>query len=174
MIAVGLLLAGCDRDPVPQAPATRPTPATTAPAGGVVLTIDGQAMSFQPAHLRIQEGASGLIVQLYTEDARMPRDADPPAAIVLTMGLDADTESDLDGQVWRFEKPDAGEFESAEGIFLRGGENQLQPMDVKVTFAGKPPVVTVSIEGWFVAPTTDAPARRVAVNGKFNAVVDKP
>lgn len=151
-------------------PATSPT---TRPAA--VLTINGSAVQFPPAKLVLTKKAGGLEAILCSDD--------PPTAIepnyrgnsfMIEMKLDIDDPADLPSAVWEFKSPSNDLQDSTTGIFLNGARRQMQPSDVKVTFAKEGDVVAASIAGTFLifeSHDVAGPVQKAEVKGKLEAAV---
>jgi hypothetical protein len=148
------------------APATQPM---------ATLDIDGKAVEFPPAKLVITKKSGGIDAILCSDD--------PPNAIqsnysgnsfMIEMKLDIDDPADLPAAVWEFKTDKREPQDSTTGIFLNGSKRQMQPADVRVTFAKDGDHVVASVGGKFLLfDSTDvsAPVQLVDVKGKLNSVV---
>jgi hypothetical protein len=163
------------------APATEPMAAIAAPATVpatqpmATLDIGGNAVEFPPAKLVITKKSGGIDAILCSDD--------PPNAIqsnyagnsfMIEMKLDIEDPADLPTAVWEFKTDKREPQDSTTGIFLNGSKRQMQPADVRVTFAKDGDHLVASVGGKFVLfDSTDvsAPVQLVDVNGKLNAVV---
>ena len=146
-----------------------PTPAVPRPARPLsVLSVDGRDTPFPAATLTVTPVGGGLHAILATDD--------PPAALdagyagnsfMFDMRLPADRPAELPAVAWEFNADDANV--DADGVFLHGDRDQLQPAPgVRITFQKDGPALLAFISGPFTHldrhdPT--APPERVQVNG---------
>jgi hypothetical protein len=195
LLALAALGGGCDKGSssnssstssppvaVNVAPATEPVDATsalpaTAPATQPMATLDinGKAVEFPQAKLVVTKKSGGLNAILCSDD--------PPNAIqsnytgnsfMIEMKLDIDDPADLPTAVWEFKTDKREPQDSTTGIFLNGSKHQMQPADVRVTFAKDGDHIVASVAGKFLLfDSTDvsAPVQLVDVKGKLNAAV---
>ena len=133
-----------------------------------VLSVDGRDTPFPAANLTVTRTAAGLHAVLATDD--------PPAALesgyagnsyLFDMRLAADDIADLPTVAWDYLP--GGPNADADGIFLRGDRDQLQPAPgVRVTFQKDGAALLAFVSGPFTFidrhdPT--APPERVQVSG---------
>jgi hypothetical protein len=188
-IFVVLSLIGCDRPKEASvsngqdvAPATAPAidpatqPATSAPpAPSVAMQIETRGtVKFPSAILRVGTSDDKVVALLYTND---PKDAlkDQYAgnSFYFQMELNADDVKDFADSDWRFESASSEKADTPYGIFLDGHRQQLQPVDVKISFepaGGDQTLVTISGK-FLLVHVEDAsqPPRMVKLLAEFPA-----
>ena len=192
ILGIGVMI-GCERDQQAAAPVPPPTATTTAPTTAPasqpaavvvkpsIITIDYQHIEFPPARLRLRVEDDKLVALLHSDD--------PPEAIedtytgnsfYLELPLEISDRSEIASAEWKFKAPTSDRAESANGIFIEGMRQQLQPFDVQAAF--EPPdaatgMITVYLSGHFLlfdANQPAAPGRLVLVGARFNAKVESP
>jgi hypothetical protein len=183
LVALSLLI-GCKKraaspPATPGAATSRPVILTTAPTTrpASILTIDNKAIAFPAAKLVLTSKSAGVQVILCSDD--------PPAAIdptyagnsyMLEMVLDIDDPAELPSATWVYQAPNAIPRNSATGIFLDGSRRQMQPLDVKVTFAKQGSNIVATVAGTFLSfdsRDVAAPTQIVNVTGKLDAAVSE-
>jgi hypothetical protein len=185
-IPVVLTLFGCDRPkeaklPAQEAAATAPMvepatqPAATLPsAPPIAMRIEDRAVEFPSAILRIGTSDDKVVALLYTND---PKDAlkDQYAgnSFYFQMELDVEEMKDFADSDWRFKSTSSEKGDTPYGIFLDGHRQQLQPVDVKISFepAGGDQTL-VSISGQFLLVHVDdasQPSKVVQLLAEFPA-----
>jgi len=193
LILLGIApIIGCEREQQTAAPAPPPTAtSTTTPstvsasqsaaivAKPAVITIDYQHFDFPPARMRLRVEDDKIVALLHSDD--------PPEAIedtytgnsfYLEMPLEISDRSEIASAEWKFKAPTSDRAESANGIFIEGMRQQLQPFDVQVAFEAQDPatgMMTVYLSGHFLlfdSKEPAAPGRLVLVGARFNAKVE--
>jgi len=143
IVAVAMALTfGCDRAPDAPPPAPVTTQATvpapsTAPAQALPVTfnIDGQSFAFPPARLVLSEKDGKVRARLFS--------IDPPAALResyqgnsfdFDLLLDIETLDELFGTRYDIARSVADRDDVVTGLFIAGGKQVLQPVQVAVLF----------------------------------------
>jgi hypothetical protein len=171
--------ASADTTPNPVAPTTPATNPSTQLADAtpkrppVAMQIEGKRSEFPSAKLRVGSSDGKVIALLYSDD---PKDAlkDQYAgnSFYFQMELDADEVKNFASSDWRFKASSNEQTDSPYGIFLDGHREQLQPMEVVVTFepAGTDETL-ITISGKFLRVNLEdtTPSRLVPLLAEFNA-----
>jgi hypothetical protein len=198
LILSGTLLVGCGRGNTPAAAgaktsdntdsivASSPTPATPQTAPESVQTqpsvstlqVGGQPITFGAAILRLTKGDGPLTARLYSDEPSGDLSGRESAnSYDLQMELpDVSDPALISGAVWTSNSGNLAKQDSPYGIFLPGQKKILQPMNVKVSFAGQTPLVHVTIEGTFCMFNADDHSAQpsgtiVQVTGELQATV---
>jgi hypothetical protein len=185
IVGASLLLfmaAGCDRSSSPKQ--TRGQQATTAPTtipatrpGSCSMTIDGAATPFPGARLRISKDGDEWIGVLFSDD---PAEAIRPDyqgnSFYLTMHLSGvGDDGKLNDARWTLQNTERAEGDAPEGIFVRGQQVQLRPINVKAAFEDRGAIVVVKLNGEFQSIQDKDPENRTRkkVEGRIEAACDR-
>jgi hypothetical protein len=118
-----------------------------------------------------------IVATLYSDD---PKEALKPNytgnSFYLRMPLEISDAADLPQAQWQYQARSGAERDDLPyGIFLRGRQTQLQPFDVRATFARDGNDVLVTLSGQFQiidASTTRGPVRVTPVAAELNGRID--
>ncbi len=181
MLILAAQLTGCDRGGESSAPPSEATTSVavvaTQPATlpSAVLNIDGKLTQFPSAKLVLTKKSGNIIALLCSDDPATAIESNYAGnSFMLDMKLDIEKSQDLSSAVWQFKAAGRQSRNSANGIFLHGARQQMQPTDVKVTFEKDGDQVVALLSGQFLlldSRDVSAPAKTVDVNGRLNAVV---
>ena len=180
-LTLGLLIGGCDRDPVaPPNPATQPatilqnatTEPTTKPAKRAlsmfIVVQPGQAdraIEFPPAKMIVKTVGDQLRVKLFSDDPRDAiRDDYTGNSFAFELLFDA-TIDDLPGQEFVFRNSTAERPEDTTGVFLFGGKQTLHPLETAIRIDQDGDRWVAYIGGKFSVWDSDAPDRSTTVVG---------
>jgi hypothetical protein len=155
------------------APATQPAEATKA-APPIAMRIEDRLIEFPPAKLRVGTTDGKVIALLYSDD---PKDAikDQYAgnSFYFQMELDADDVKHFADSDWRFKASSNEQTDSPYGIFLDGHRQQLQPVEVTVSFESVGANQTlITLSGQFLlvnVQDTTKPSRLIKLLAEFTA-----
>lgn len=182
LVALSLPLGCKKRVSPPASPsgaASRPVILTTAPTTrpASILNVDGKAVAFPAAKLVLTSKSAGMEAILCSDDPAAA--IDPTYAgnsYMLDMTLDIDDPAELPSAIWTYQAPNAKPRNSATGIFIDGSRRQMQPLDVKVTFARQGADIVATVTGKFLSFDSHdvaAPMQVVNVTGKLDAAVSE-
>ncbi|CAN5412734.1 hypothetical protein BH09PLA1_BH09PLA1_27830 [soil metagenome] len=158
-------------------PATNPSTQTAGAAKKlppIAMRIDDRRVEFPPAKLRVGMSDGKVVALLYSDD---PKDAlkDQYAgnSFYFQMELDGEQVANFADSDWRYKASSNDQTDSPYGIFLDGHRQQLQPVEMTVTFepAGGEQTL-ISLSGTFRLINVDDPAvssRAVPLLAEFNA-----
>lgn len=139
------------------------------------MRINGQWAVFPKARLKLEGDGTHLTALLFSDD--------PPEAIkddyqgnsfYLPMALDIDEAKDLASATWSYRARTSEREDTPYGIYLNGRKMQLQPYDVRATFAGGD-LATITLSGEFLlwqASEPRGPAQTVAVVAELPVKVE--
>lgn len=139
-----------------------------------VMSIDGDRLAFPGAKLRVAVDDGKVIALLHSDDPRDAINEDYHGnSFYFQMELDAADPAQFAASSWRFVAASASQDDSPYGIFLDGHRQQLQPLDVKVTFdAISPAETTVWIVGKFLrvdVQDMNEPPRVISLAARLDA-----
>lgn len=159
------LLAGCGSPgPDEDDAATRPvTTATTAPAAvpmpatrPIHIDVAGIPTKFPPVRMELVPADAEVVVRL--SSIALPEDVDPGTGVRLSIPTGVAAAHDLDGlevelrphRASAIAMVDEGATDApGDGVLLDGGRRLLEPVAATVLFKGRPPTMTVRIDGTF-------------------------
>jgi hypothetical protein len=162
LVPLSLVVGGCERSSGPTAPVPPPTPQAVAPTTEpttrpvAFLTIDGMLTQFPRAMLRLREKDGVVDALLYSDDPQTAlNDNYSGNSFYLPMTLDTITDAQAIGTArWVYKAINSDAVQTPSGIFLNGNKQQLQPIDVVISFDGAAPNITVTIAGRFLVVNT--------------------
>ena len=182
-----MLTAACDRSgdgsSVSTPPSTTPdvAVATSQPTSSI-LVVNGAALSFPAAMLRLTKSDGTIVARLYSDDpSGMLTGKQTANSYDFDMTLpDIADPADISNAVWVSRSTSMERQETPYGIFLNKSPQisqpmVLQPLDVTVRFDGAAPHVQVMIQGtfaeWRADDSSTAPPLMVKVIGSLPATV---
>src|ERR1019366_5921250 len=102
--------------------------------------------------------------------------SNPGSSFMFEMKLDAESTEDLPSIAWEFKAPDEKPQDSTTGILMAGGHQQLQPLDIRITFEKPGDQIVARLKGKFLAfdpQDSSAPVNRVDVQGTLDALIQE-
>jgi hypothetical protein len=182
-ICLSLSVSGCDRQSArlpkastAQAASTIPTTLPVTRPSSCVMSIDGIETSFPGARLRLMSENDEYTATFFSDD---PAEAIRPDyqgnSFYLTMKLVGMEEGKLDQAKWVLQNPERAEGDSPEGIFIRGQQEQLRPLNVKAEFEDHGQLVIVKLSGEFQAMSAKVPDTkpRKTVEARIEASLER-
>ncbi len=167
-----LMMFGCEK-PKPSGDTPAPLPSSAMPATtasdnptSVVLTVGGEPITFSPVALDLTNDEQSLLVNLSGVDKSAG------SAFAFRLRIEADAPVELVGKSWKFIADPNEDPDTTVGIFLNHGAIYLQPKDVQIDFAGKYPMVEVTVRGVFLRDGDEK--RAVNVSGNYTVKATGP
>jgi hypothetical protein len=145
------------------------------------MQINNRLVVFPAAKVKLSQDRAQLVALLYSDDpADAIKDNYAGNSFYLRMVLDVADEKELNTASWRYKARSSEREDSAFGIYLNGHRVQLQPYEVRATFAGAgsaagKKLITITLAGQFLlwndADSTGL-AQTVHVHAELPVVVD--
>jgi hypothetical protein len=159
-----------------------PDPRKTQAAAGTGGSADdpndfGKAVEFPRARLRLTgKGGHNVVALLYSDDPKEALKANWAGdRYYFRMPLQITDRRQIDGSQYRMVAELDGTDETSNGVFLKGDEAHLEPVDLWVIFENQGPRTVASIGGLFKLSDADNPAgepRWFQVKGIVQAVAE--
>jgi hypothetical protein len=135
--------------------------------------IDSKPVTFPPARIQILKKGGGLTLVLFSDDPPAGPDQDRGNSFYFQMPLTIDDLDEISIAKWHFKLDKDFPDDLPDGIFLEGGQTQIQPVEVEATFSRDGDAVVVNLHGQFADFGNAADGKsppRIEVSAKDSAI----